>query len=172
MLVKRYTARYYGLAFRTLFNKMDAEGVVQDAFLKLWHRPEAFDEGKGARFSTWFYRVVANICIDRNRKKRPVLAADIDLAKASESSADEVYHRKEQKRLVDSLILDLSETQRMALNLCFYEGLSNQEAADIMGLSLKALQSLIIRAKTTLKERVALSVKMAKKDTTDGKKRI
>ena len=68
-------------------------------------------------------------------------------------------------------MLDLPETQRMALNLCFYEGLTNQEAADIMGLNLKALQSLIIRAKSTLKEKAALSVKNgkeAKEDKTDG----
>ena len=164
VLVKRHTPRYYGLAFRTLFNKTEAEEVVQDAFLKLWHRPEAFDEGKGTRFSTWFYRVVANICIDRNRKKKPVLVEDIDMAEAQESSADDALNKKEQKRLVDFLILDLPDTQRMALNLCFYEELSNQEAADIMGLNLKALQSLIIRAKTTLKEKVALSLKKAKKD--------
>lgn len=163
MLVTRHTARYYGLAYRTLFNKMEAEEVVQESFLKLWQRPEAFDRGKGTRFSTWFYRVVANTCIDRNRKKKPVLVEDIDLASAQESSADDAYYRKEQKRLVDSLILDLPDTQRMALNLCFYEELSNQEAADIMGLNLKALQSLIIRAKSTLKEKVVLSVKKEKK---------
>lgn len=172
ILVKRHTARYYGLAYRTLFNKTEAEEVVQEVFLKLWQRPEGWDKEKGARFSTWFYRVVANICIDRNRKKRPLLVEDIDSVPALESPASEVVYRREQKRLVDSLILDLPQKQRMALNLCFYEGLSNREAALIMGLNLKALQSLIIRAKTALKEKVALSVKKETKDRQDGKKRI
>ena len=167
-LVKRHTARYYGLAYRTLFNKTEAEEVVQEAFLKVWQRPERWDRGKGTRFSTWFYRVVANICIDRNRKKRPVLVEDIDSAPALEGSLSDALYRREQKRLVDKLILDLPEKQRMALNLCFYEGLSNREAALIMGLNLKALQSLIIRAKSTLKEKVALSVKKETKDRLDG----
>ena len=48
----------------------------------------------------------------------------------------------------------MPERQRTALNLCFDEGLSNQEAAEAMGVNLKALQSLIMRAKTTLKERM------------------
>ncbi len=51
-------------------------------------------------------------------------------------------------------IVALPERQQTALNLCFDEGLSNQEAAEIMGVNLKALQSLIMRAKTTLKERM------------------
>ncbi len=164
MLVKRHTARYYGLAYRTLFNKTEAEEIVQEAFLKLWQRPEAWDKAKGALFSTWFYRVVANMCIDRNRKKRPVLIEDIDLAPANEGSADDAAYRREQRRLVDALMLDLPQNQRMALNLCFYEGLTNQEAADIMGLNLKALQSLIIRAKTSLKERVAFHTQKEKAD--------
>ena len=168
ILVKRHTPRYYGLAYRTLFNKTEAEEVVQEAFLKLWQRPGAWDEEKGARFSTWFYRVVANMCIDRNRKKRPVLVEDIEALSALESTAAETVYRREQKRLVDNLILELPENQRLALNLCFYEGLSNREAADIMGLNLKALQSLIIRAKSRLKEKVALSTKKDEKDRHDG----
>jgi RNA polymerase sigma-70 factor (ECF subfamily) len=55
---------------------------------------------------------------------------------------------------LDGVMLDLPERQQLALDLCFYEGLSNQEAADVMGINLKAVQSLIMRAKTTLKERL------------------
>ncbi|MBE9531735.1 MAG: sigma-70 family RNA polymerase sigma factor, partial [Proteobacteria bacterium] len=94
MLVKRDTPRYYGLAYRTLFNKIDAEEVVQEAFLKLWQKPEAWDRGKGTKFSTWFYRVVANICIDRNRKKKPVLVEDIEATPSEESPADEACHKR------------------------------------------------------------------------------
>jgi RNA polymerase sigma-70 factor (ECF subfamily) len=59
--------------------------------------------------------------------------------------------RQSQQRL-EAAIAQLPERQRTALNLCFYESLSNQEAADIMGINLKALQSLLMRAKMTLKE--------------------
>ena len=69
-------------------------------------------------------------------------------------SADEAMIRSLEQRLLENEIAALPERQRTALNLCFDEGLSNQEAAEAMGVNLKALQSLIMRAKTTLKERM------------------
>ena len=60
----------------------------------------------------------------------------------------------EKHNVLEKEIAALPERQRTALNLCFDEGLSNQEAAEVMGLKLKALQSLVMRAKTTLKERL------------------
>jgi RNA polymerase sigma-70 factor, ECF subfamily len=69
-------------------------------------------------------------------------------------TADEAMIRIQEQRLLEKEIAVLPERQRTALNLCFDEGLSNQEAAEVMGVNLKALQSLIMRAKTTLKERM------------------
>jgi len=62
--------------------------------------------------------------------------------------------RAQEQKILEKEIAALPERQQTALNLCFDEGLSNQEAAEIMGLKLKALQSLIMHAKTTLKERM------------------
>jgi RNA polymerase sigma-70 factor (ECF subfamily) len=68
--------------------------------------------------------------------------------------ADEMMIRAQEQDALEKAIGSLPERQRAALNLCFDLGLTNQEAAEIMGLRLKALQSLIMRAKTTLKERM------------------
>jgi RNA polymerase sigma-70 factor (ECF subfamily) len=68
--------------------------------------------------------------------------------------ADEAMMRAQEHMILEKEIAALPQRQRTALNLCFDEGLTNQEAAEIMGLKLKALQSLIMRAKTTLKERM------------------
>ena len=62
--------------------------------------------------------------------------------------------RQQEQKALEREIAALPESQRTALNLCFDQGLTNQEAADVMGLKLKALQSLIMRAKSTLKERM------------------
>ena len=67
---------------------------------------------------------------------------------------DEIMIRAQEQNALEKEIAALPERQRVALNLCFDEGLSNQEAAEVMGVNLKALQSLIMRAKTTLKERM------------------
>jgi RNA polymerase sigma-70 factor (ECF subfamily) len=63
-------------------------------------------------------------------------------------------HEKSKQALLDRFIRELPERQQMALNLCFYEGLSNQEAAEVIGVKVKALQSLLMRAKTTLREKI------------------
>ena len=67
---------------------------------------------------------------------------------------DILLNKQQEQNTLERLIQELPERQQMAINLCFYEGLSNQEAAQITGVNLKALQSLIMRAKTTLKLKI------------------
>jgi len=153
-LVKRHTERFYRLAFRYLQNKEAAEDVVQDAFLKLWEDPSKWQADRNTKFTTWFYRVVVNLCLDWQKRKRPVELTDEIPLVDNRETADQAMLRSEEQRILEKEIAALPERQRTALNLCFDEGLSNQDAADAMGVNLKALQSLIMRAKSTLKERM------------------
>jgi RNA polymerase sigma-70 factor (ECF subfamily) len=153
-LVRRHARRFYGAAFRIVQQRDDAEDLVQAAFLKLWERPDLWDPRRHTKFTTWFYAVVTNLCLDHAKRKRPVsLPEEFDLPDGRPDQEDVLRHKQERDWL-ERVIRVLPERQQLALNLCFYEGLSNQEAADIMGVNLKALQSLIMRAKTTLKERL------------------
>ncbi len=154
LLVERHTERFYRLAYRYVQSKEAAEDMVQDAFLKLWEDPHRWQADKNAKFTTWFYRVVVNLCLDWQKKKQPVeLNEDMPIIDERES-ADEAMQRKQQQIALECAIAALPERQRTAINLCYDEGLSNQEAADVMAINLKALQSLVMRAKTTLKERL------------------
>jgi RNA polymerase sigma-70 factor, ECF subfamily len=151
-LVQRHTERFYRLAYRYVQSKETAEDIVQDAFVKLWEDPGKWQPGRNTRFTTWFYRIVVNLCLDWQKRKRPLpLDEEIPLIDERET-ADEAMIRIEEQKLLEKEIAALPERQRTALNLCFDEGLSNQQAAEVMGMNLKALQSLIMRAKTTLKE--------------------
>jgi len=153
-LVERHTERFYRLAYRYLQSKAAAEDVVQDAFLKLWENPAIWQPERNSKFTTWFYRIVVNLCLDQRKKKKPeVLDNDVIVAD-DRATADELMMREQEQKMVEKEIAALPERQRTALNLCFDEGLTNQEAAEVMGVNLKALQSLIMRAKTTLKERL------------------
>jgi RNA polymerase sigma-70 factor (ECF subfamily) len=153
-LVERHTGRFYRLAYRYLQNKEAAEDMVQDAFLKLWENPALWQPERNSKFTTWFYRVVVNLCLDmRKRKSAAPLEDDSTVIDERERTEERMIRVQEQEAL-EKAIAGLPERQRMALNLCFDEGLTNQEAAEVMGLRLKALQSLIMRAKTTLKERM------------------
>ena len=154
LLVERHTERFYRLAYRYLQNKAAAEDVVQDGFLKLWENPALWQPERNSKFTTWFYRVVVNLCLDLRKKKKPAALDDSLPLIDDRAPVDELMMRAQEQQSLEREIGALPERQRQALNLCFDEGLSNQEAAEIMGVNLKALQSLIMRAKTTLKERM------------------
>jgi RNA polymerase sigma-70 factor (ECF subfamily) len=154
-LVTRHSNRFYALSYRTLFNQSDAEDIVQESFLKLWRKPELWQDKKHSKFTTWFYRVIVNACYDLNKKKSSQESSLIgdDYEQATED--EDLSHQ--QLSAIDAALKNLPERQRTALNLCFYEGLSNAEAADVMGIRLKALHSLIMRGKAALKTQFNIS---------------
>ncbi len=153
-LVDRHLGRCVGFSRRMLGNRHEAEEVAQEAFLRVWkHAPTWRHDG--AKFTTWLYRVVVNLGIDR--KRRPVqapLEAAGDPADPNEDVALSA-ERSDQGRHVAAAMADLPERQRTALVLCYHEEMSNAEAAAVMGLSVKAVESLLVRARRTLRERVA-----------------
>lgn len=151
-LVTRHTDRFYALAYRTLFNQSDAEDIVQESFLKLWRKPTLWQPKRGSKFTTWFYRLIVNACYDLNKKKS---SQEISLIDEKDGQNYELVTEDDESSQqitdIETALKELPERQRMALNLCFYEELSNSEAASIMGIRLKALQSLIMRGKASLK---------------------
>jgi RNA polymerase sigma-70 factor (ECF subfamily) len=158
-LVARHLKRATGVAGRVTGNRSDAEELVQEAFLRAWMKAPEWqaqaDRSGGASFTTWFYRVLVNLCIDRKRRpvNAPIEAAD-DVADPApggfEATAD-----AEIKRKVAAAMDGLPDRQRHALVLCHFEGLSNIDAAAILEISIGALESLLVRARRTLKDALA-----------------
>ena len=153
ILVRRHTNMFFAAAYRMCGDRTESEDVVQEAFLKLWTKPGAWDPAKGVKFTTWFYRVVTNLAIDRNRRERHYEgSAAMENAPDRADRADQALETQEENEILERAIASLPDRQKTALNLCFYEGLSNKEAADILGIGVKALESLLMRAKAGLKE--------------------
>ncbi len=155
-LVTRHSRMFYAAAYRMCSHQEEAEDIVQDAFLKLWKNPERWDPENGAKFTTWFYRVVTNQALDHVRKKKPFSKSDI-LDKFEDDRPDQLESLEESRLQGDleEAIQALPDRQKAALNLCFYEGLSNKEAAEILGVGVKALESLLMRAKSGLRDELA-----------------
>lgn len=152
-LVQRHTQRFFACAYRLCTNVQESEDIVQEAFLKLWQQPELFDETKGVKFTTWFYRVVSNRTLDHLRKRKPQANPEIlDYLPADTNNIDKEMDMDQKQTQLEEAIEELPERQKLALNLCFYEGLKNKEAADIMDINVKALESLLMRAKSNLRE--------------------
>ena len=153
-LMDRHIDRAFGLARRVLGNKSDAEDVVQDAFLKVWQKAGQWQPGR-AQFSTWLYRVVVNRCLDLKRK--PVNAALDNVAEQSDDRPDayeDIEARQRQARIA-AAVAELPERQRTAVALSYTAGLSNAQAAETTEISVKAFESLLVRAKRELRERLA-----------------
>ena len=165
-LVMRHTKRYYSLAYRMLSSREEAEDIVQESFLALWTNPDRWDSGRQAKFTTWFYRVVTNACIDMKRKNTPLQLEDGDDPPDESRGTEEMLELKRKKENMDAYIGELTESQRTALTLCFYEGVSNRDAAEIMGVSVKALESLLMRAKASLRNK--LSEGSVREETANG----
>lgn len=151
-LVTRHTKQFYQLAYRLLNHQATAEDVVQEAFLKLWQHPNRFDLEKKNQFTTWFYQVVINLCKDKMKKKTEIL--DNESIALTKTTQEKQFLAEEQHQLLEQAIHALPARQKVALTLCIYQGMSNQEAADIMNINLKALQSLLVRAKQKLKQQL------------------
>ena len=155
VLVERHLARNLGFAARLLGDRAEAEEIMQEAFLKLWRGAANWQPG-GARFTTWFYRVVLNLCIDRQRKRRGrhVPLDDAGDQPDGRQGADAHIHDRQVGRQIDGALAQLPERQREAVTLCYLQGLSNREAADVLQVNIKALESLLTRGRTALKQRL------------------
>lgn len=146
-------------AFRILGNHGDTEDITQEVFLKLWVNAAQWQPRK-AKLSTWLHRITHNLCIDFLRKhKRMTTNSEIGDEEDSETSNtgtqesnDTNYSSSDSRmQLLLAELHKLPEAQRSAIMLCHFSGFSNQEAADIMSLSVKALESLLARARRSLR---------------------
>lgn len=149
-LTLRLTPRVMAHAFRLLGNRAEAEDVTQEAMLKLWRVAAEWRQGE-AKVTTWLYRVVANLCTDRLRRSGRIAALEDagDPVDETQSAAETMQNRSRADALQDALTL-LPERQRQAVVLRHIEELSNPEIADIMDLSVEAVESLIARGKRAL----------------------
>lgn len=152
-LMERHLSRVFSLALRVTGSRADAEDAAQEAFTRVWRKAESWRPGE-AKFSTWLYRVTMNLCIDARRKPRAE-QLDPDLPVIDPApGAEAVLLAHEQDARVRAAMAALPERQREAMTLCYTLGLSNAEAAVTMEISVKAYESLLVRAKRDIRTRL------------------
>lgn len=149
-MVARKLPRLLALAARILDDRMEAEDIAQEAFLRIWRQASRWEAGN-ARFDTWLYAVALNLCRDRLRRRREIYAAELPETADTGPPPDRGLHDSDKSRVVASALAMLPERQREAIVLQYYEELSNVEAAAVMGISVDALESLLARARRNLR---------------------
>lgn len=153
-LMQVHLSKTVRLAMRIMGSATAAEDIAQEAFIRVWKNAARWEdpETRGAQFSTWLYRIVLNLCIDEKRRSKTVgLDEDFDIADERLNAADRLQQREQSAR-VRAALDKLPERQRAAFILCFYEEHSNKEAADLLGISVKAVESLLVRSRRTLRD--------------------
>jgi RNA polymerase sigma factor (sigma-70 family) len=149
-LVSRKLPRLLALATRMLGDRMEAEDVAQEAFVRVWKQAPRWKEGE-ARFDTWLHRVALNLCYDRLRKNHEDPLADVPDQIDPNHLPDAQLEARDRNEQVRQALAGLPARQREALVLNYYQELSNIDAAALMGISVDALESLLARARRNLR---------------------
>ena len=152
-LVQRHLGWSLGFVERMLGSRAEAEDLVQTAFLRVWQGAARWEPK--AKFSTWLYRVLHNLCMDQFRTRRAGSEAlDEALPDETPGSEERMIGLQREER-VRAALAALPARQRAALVLCYYEERSQAEAAALLGVSEGALESLLSRARATLRKWLA-----------------
>lgn len=153
-LVARKLPRLLALSRRMLGDAAEAEDVAQEAFLRAWKQAPRWVPG-AAKFDTWLHRVTLNLCYDRLRQKRETPMAEPPDRPDPGPAPDRSLEASELGAQVDRALQALPERQREAIVLCHYQELSNIDAAELMGVSVEALESLLSRGRRALRTALA-----------------
>lgn len=154
-LTRRGLPVAFAVARRLLNDVADAEDVAQETFEKVWRNLKRFDPQRG-RWESWVGRIAANASYDRLRKRGETQLDDTAPERADTAArADALLAAGDSLARVRAAITALPPRQRAALELCALRDHTNIEAAEILGVSVDALESLLSRARRTLKAALA-----------------
>ncbi len=162
-ILKRYRAPLYNLLFRMVHNKMEAEDLVQEAFIKAFGALATFNDEYA--FSTWLFKIAINNCIDHFRKKRlktfsldkPIDAKDGEIRRELPDASyqpDNTLLSKEKEQLIEEAIQNLPEKYRISIILRHTEEKSYEEISQILNIPLGTVKARIFRAREMLKKQL------------------
>ncbi len=163
-MYNQYNLLVYNVALNYLQNIEDAEEITQDVFIQLHKSITNFQNN--STLKTWIYRITINKCLDfikhKNSKKRFFIFgtksdSEFEMHKVSDFEHPGILmENKEDAEVLFTIINQLNDKQKTAFVLSKVDGLSNPEIAAIMQLSISSVESLVFRAKATLKEKLSI----------------
>jgi len=166
-LVRRHQTSVLNLVYRYVGDRTMARDLAQEVFIRVWRAAKRY-EAK-AKFTTWIYRITANLCLNELKsfgKKKLLFGGSPgeegqtwDEGSNVSPSAEDLLLAEERSRQISDALQSLLESQRMALILKRYDNLSYHEIAKIMECSVSAVESLLVRAKKNLQEKLIHSKK-------------
>jgi RNA polymerase sigma-70 factor, ECF subfamily len=161
-LIERHQALVIGTVARMLGSNSDVEDIAQQVFIRVWKSAPRYKHR--AKFTTWLLKITRNLVFNelRRTKRHPHLALqpadpaaeELPIKDETIPAPDASLLESELQHAIESAILRLPETQRIALVLRRYEELSYEEIAEVLDLTVPAIKSLLFRARTELRARL------------------
>lgn len=153
-LFDRHYDRAVAIAYRSLGDLDLAEDVAMEGFAQIYRSRGSY--APKAKFTTFLYRVIVNLCLNKAKRRSVVTFEALDERHCDTPDSDPavIAQRKESGEQVRQAVLSLPVNQRVALTLTRYEGLSYASAAEVMNISVKALEALLHRAKENLRKKL------------------
>lgn len=149
-VVERHLSHLLAIGRRMLRDDAEAEDVAQEALVRLWRNADKLELGPGG-LKPWLRRVVSNLCIDRVRAGKHLAVVEEVPEVPSAATQERGIGERELADRVEEALQRLPDRQRLALTLFHYEGLSQIEVGEVLGVSDEAVESLLARARRALK---------------------
>ncbi|MGA2468432.1 MAG: sigma-70 family RNA polymerase sigma factor [Thermodesulfobacteriota bacterium] len=164
ILVNCHQTSISNLIYRFIGDRTQAKDLAQEVFIRVWQSAKGYEPK--AKFTTWIYKITTNLCLNelksaRRRRWFRFLQSDEESGKTIEENlsdglptAEDLLLARERSRQISEALQSLHANQRMALVLKRYDDLSYQEIAKILNCSVSAVESLLVRAKRNLQEKL------------------
>ena len=152
-IVDQHSQRIFNYVRRMTRNSTEAEDIVQETFIRFWVSRDRFDPDR-VKLTTWLHRIAHNLCVDYFRQ-RQLQERQVPVQSDHQDSPDTDYELNIRAAVVQKALMTLSERLRSAIVLCHYQNFSQHDAAHILDLSVDALESLLRRGRSKLKQILA-----------------
>lgn len=149
-LVKRHGQALFGFIYRMGGDAAEAEELTQETWVKAWKGIGSF-KGR-SEFKTWLFRIGMNLAINLKTRRKETEELNEFLPGEEKEEPARAYQQRHQAEVVKDALAQLPVNQRTAIVLLIYEGMSYKEIAEVIGKSVRAVDSLLVRAKSQLRK--------------------
>ena len=155
-LLRRHLDRIHHYLRRLTGREADSDDLAQETFIRVWLKARTFRPGR-VKVTTWLHRIAHNVAVDHLRKAGRAAQAQVMEPPPDEVGPDALRQQAEARQRLHDALSALPESQRSAILLRHQQGLSNPDAAAVLGISVRAVESLLSRARRRLKALMAES---------------